>query len=61
MGGELDLCTELRTAEDTFLFGLPNYYRHLAVVPASLSTVSVKFLGYKFKIFPQTVSTFLYC
>lgn len=58
MGAKLDLCTELRTAEDTFLFGLPNYYRHLAVGPASLSTVFVKFLGYELKIFPQMVLTF---
>lgn len=43
---------ELSTAEDTFLFGLPNYYHHL-------STVSVKFLGYKFKIFTKYVNIFV--
>jgi len=59
-GAELDPCTELRNAEATFLLGLPSYCHHLAEVPDSFSTVSVKFLGYEFKICPQTVLTFLY-
>lgn len=61
IGAKLDLCTELGTAEDTFLFGLPNHHCHLAVVSASLPTVSVKFLGWEFKnISTNCLNSFIY-